>query len=381
MSVGVFLCCRPCEEYPVMTLPQTFHRRTWWRGALSFPASLGAISVASAEYWPDWPLLGPIARMTESAAPQLAVLTVLLGMGIVALGGRRFGAALTLVAVLGLAGVIWRHVERSAPLEPEASPVVHVLWYNMLHTNPVPPGDLVAALDASAADVILLTEATPLKTMRAQIAERFATVLGCAGRRCDVMILVRDPAIQAELVPMPSTGTDRMGVVQIALPDGQTLRLVAAHLLKPWYYGLSASDQWMVTHQAASAEGPVVIVGDFNAAPWSKRLRETADLCGLKTERVPVPTWPAAAGRWGIPIDLILTRGGAVLRQVTPWGGDELGSNHRGLSFEIGYDPTRAEALPADCHVPQEMRDRMGLPHAPLDMSSCARVSCKDSSP
>ena len=44
----------------------------------------------------------------------------------------------------------------------------------------------------------------------------------------------------------------------------------------------------------------------------------------------PVPTWPAAAGRFGVPIDHVLVRGGPRLVSIAPWGA-ELGSDHRGL--------------------------------------------------
>ncbi|WP_139840096.1 endonuclease/exonuclease/phosphatase family protein [Pseudoruegeria sp. SK021] len=341
-----------------MPHPDTFQRRAWWRGALALPTLFGALTVGSAQYWPDVPFLGPVARMTESAAPQIALLTLVLSLAIAGLGGRRFGLAMAILSVMGLGGVALRHVQSSEPLRPEAPPVLRVLWYNMLHTNPVPAAELVAALEASAADVILLTEATPLKDSRDLLSTRFPVIEGCEGRRCDIMIMGRDPEIRAEILKMPSTGTERLGVVEINLPGGQVLRLVAAHLLKPWFYGLSASDQWMVTHQAAVSTGPLVIVGDFNAAPWSKRLREMTEPCGLRAERWPVPTWPAALGDFGIPIDLILTRNGAVLREVSPWGGADLGSNHRGLLFEIGYLPDTADAIPPGCKVPVDMPAR-----------------------
>ncbi|WP_108262998.1 endonuclease/exonuclease/phosphatase family protein [Mangrovicoccus ximenensis] len=344
-----------------MPHPVLSQRLAWWRGLLALPALFGAVTVASAAYWPNLPFIGTIARMIESAAPHIAVPTLALSLAIALLGGRRFGFAVAFLAVAGLAGVALRHVQRSDPLHPEAQPVLRVLWYNMLNTNPVPPADLVAALEASPADVILLTESFPLRSARDLLAETFPVIEGCAGRRCDIMVLARDPAIRARLVKMPNTGNERIGVVQLDLADGRQLRLVAAHLLKPWFDGLSASDEWMVAHQASTAPGPVVIVGDFNAAPWSKRLSELTAHCGLRTQRWPIPTWPAAAGRFGIPIDLILTRGGAVLREAQPWGGADLGSNHRGLLFEIGTLPGSSIGAPSACAVPHDAKDQMDL--------------------
>lgn len=335
--------------------------RAWWRGALSIPAVCGAMSVVSAEFWPDWPFVGPMARMTESVAPHIAVITILLGLTIVVLGGRSFGLILSLVALVGLGGVAQRHWARSTPIDPTADPIVSVLWYNMLHSNPVPPSDLIAALEESPADVILLTEATPLQDSHEALSKIFPVIQGCEGRRCDIMILARDPGIQARLQVMPSTGTERMGVVTLDLPRGEVLTIVGVHLLKPWFYGLSASDQWMVVHQSKIAKGPLVVVGDFNAAPWSKRLREIITPCELEAMRFPIPTWPARAKGLGVPIDLILTRGGAALRDVTPWGGAQLGSNHRGLLFEIGDQPGGVGSARPDCAVPQDMNIRLNL--------------------
>nr|WP_230978209.1 endonuclease/exonuclease/phosphatase family protein [Mangrovicoccus algicola] len=235
----------------------------------------------------------------------------------------------------------------------------------MLHTNPLSPARLVEALAASPADVIVLTEATPLQGSRALLETRFPVVLGCGGRRCDIMILLRDPAIGAQLLRMPSTGTERLAALRLPLPDGEELHVAAVHMLKPWYYGLSASDQWMVTHQAATAPGPLVVVGDFNAAPWSKRLRKITTRCGLDAPRRPVATWPARLGGAGIPIDLPLTRGGAVLRSASAWGGAALGSNHRGLLLDIGYLPGNGSPPPEGCTVPAALRAPLNLPAAP----------------
>ena len=78
----------------------------------------------------------------------------------------------------------------------------------------------------------------------------------------------------------------------------------------------------------------MVAVGDFNAAPWGKSVQNVLKSSGMKALRWPVPTWPAAAGSFGLPIDHVLVRGGARVVAVHPFG-VALNSNHRGLMADI----------------------------------------------
>src|SRR5690606_5635313 len=81
-------------------------------------------------------------------------------------------------------------------------------------------------------------------------------------------------------------------------------------------------------------EGPVVLAGDFNAAPWTAPLRQLGQQQQLASGPWPPATWPVRLGPLGVPIDNMFTRGGAQLLSLR--AGDNIGSNHRPLWAEIG---------------------------------------------
>lgn len=335
-------------------------RRIWWRGALSLPAlGIGAAGI-SAHLWPDWPLLGPLARMLESAAPQLLGLSLICAAALAWLGAPRLGAGLGLAALLGGALLGLQHRASSAALMPDAPPGLHILWFNMLHENTTPPAQLIAALAASEADLVVLTEAAPLVPHRAALEAHFDQVIGCDRPNwCNLLVLQRAPHSSVALQPLDGSDRDRLGVITLQLPRPGAapaqVTLLAVHLVKPWFYGIREHDMWHVLQALSQARGPLAMVGDFNAAPWSARLRSLNARCGLQPPRRPPASWPAAARGWGIPIDLALTRDGAVLRALRPWG-EGLGSNHRGLMLELSLGDLPAAAPPRPDCVPEQRR-------------------------
>lgn len=310
-------------------------RRAWVRGAIGLPAFVMVIAGTSALYWPDGAFVGTFGRMLESLMPQLLGFGLVLALGLWGLGGRLSAALILVVVAFGGVSQGAGHWINSAPLvtvDPD-TPRLRLVWFNMLDGNPTDPDQLIAALDQSGADVILLTEATALADHRQQLARHFARVQGCERRLCNLMVLGRDPDMPIQLRQLETRRRDRMAVIEASVGD-VPVTLIAVHLVKPWFYGIKEADDWHVFDQMHRTRGPAVVVGDFNAAPWSRRLRALAQRCGLLPPRRPIATWPAAAGSFGVPIDLPLVRGGAALVQLAPWG-DHLGSNHRGLRMDI----------------------------------------------
>jgi len=122
--------------------------------------------------------------------------------------------------------------------------------------------------------------------------------------------------------------------VTVTPASGAPFTLIVAHKLKPWFASMVEQQDAQLRARVNDIAGPLVVVGDFNAAPWSAPSRELIDATGLRAPRLPVPTWPVEAGRFGVPIDNIFVRGGARLTDLQPFG-DDLGSNHRGLLAEV----------------------------------------------
>ena len=139
-----------------------------------------------------------------------------------------------------------------------------------------------------------------------------------------------------------------MAVVRLARPGEPPWTLVGLHMVKPWFFGITESEEWKLMYVLHRISGPLVLMGDLNAAPWSRRVHLLARRCALATPRLPRPTWPAGAGWFGLPIDHVLVRE-ARLTGLDRFGAG-LGSNHLGLLARIsldGADPDRP--VPAAC--------------------------------
>jgi endonuclease/exonuclease/phosphatase (EEP) superfamily protein YafD len=113
------------------------------------------------------------------------------------------------------------------------------------------------------------------------------------------------------------------------------VRVLALDLPSPWTpreaafrdRGLAAVERWR-----RAQPGPVLVVGDLNATPWSapfRRLMETAGLEDARQGRGPLPSWPEALGPLGLPIDQSLHTPDLGVAEVSRRSG--FGSTHRSL--------------------------------------------------
>ena len=269
-------------------------------------------------------------RMLEHLAPHLLVLSVLLSLAVAGLGARRAGGALALLALLAGAGIVQDYRVLRAPVAAESD--LTLLWFNVLAENPMPPERLVAAIRAAGADVVLLAEPARLRRAVDGLADLYPHRLGCAeAEPCGLILLSRFPVTSPRFHDFPS-GPNRMLWVVLAVPGHGSIALAGLHETKPWYLGLTDGEVEAVRWGLRPGKRalPMVVAGDFNAAPWSLRMRRIQREQDMRSAAWPVPTWPAAAGGLGVPIDHVLVRGGTGIARLEPWGAD-LGSNHRGL--------------------------------------------------
>lgn len=327
--------------------------RCWLSGAAGGVIVLGILVSASVPVWPDLPIVKTAARILENPMPQL--LTVCLA-GLLALPLLRAPRIVSLAAALAWAAAtglfLQGHLSRAATLQPQAPADLTVLWFNMLYNNPLPARDLARALGESGADIVLLGEPVPLAADLPALDGWFPLRVGCEPEtRCEFIALARDPAARIETVRLGRTQERRLAIVRVPGPDGRLLTVVGLHLFKPWFYGIAESEEWLTLDALARLDGPLVMMGDLNAAPWSRRGRLFTDLCALAPPRIPRPTWPADAGWLGLPIDNLLVRDVAIV-SVEPWG-EGLGSNHLGLLARLSHAGSDWEAArPPSCRPP-----------------------------
>ncbi|MEL7254314.1 MAG: endonuclease/exonuclease/phosphatase family protein [Pseudomonadota bacterium] len=278
-------------------------------------------------------------RSFDSVRPHLIPVALILSALVAALGYARVALVSAVLAAVITVSLITDHRNRSDA--GTGDPTLRALWFNMQTGNPIAPATLAQALLDSRADIIILAEARPAMGVPDLLQGSHPHRLGCDARKtCGVLLLSRYPLIRPRIKPL-STRTERFLRASVDLPGTETdLRLIAAHLIKPWVYGFAQNEEktlhWAIAR--ASNPAPTLLMGDFNAAPWSRRMRDITGRFNFRHAARPVATWPVKAGRWGIPIDHILVRGEASLMNLRPWGA-ELGSNHLGLIADIALPP------------------------------------------
>lgn len=373
-------------------------RRAHLAGLLILPTLLLQIAAIFAPLVPDrWQVLAIQARMLEGPVLQLLLASLAVAAVVAGIGYRRAALCLAAVALAGLAwtAIDYRRMQAPVVVGGGTEANLSLLWFNMYAENPLPAERLAAALGDSGADVIVLTEADAAWPALAGpagpegLAARYPYRLACPGR-CAMAVLSRLPFETAEIIDNGITAGDREILhVRLTPPGGAApVSLLAVHMLKPWYLAFTGGEMERLRWVLRRYDEPTILVGDFNATPWSRRMRQIAGeeqlgFAGAPDGPVPgwpvpawlvlawpVPTWPASAGALGLPIDHVLVRGGITVASVAPWGGAALGSNHRGLLARLDVPgPVGAAAAPgthrAAVAAPRMHRAAVAAPERP----------------
>jgi len=244
---------------------------------------------------------------------------------------RRWGpAAVLAVAVLVNGVLVIPELPRpgSALAADEGAPLT-LLSFNMLITNREPDA-VVAMVRDSGADIVVLQEvgwlfARNFKDLKAT----YPHIAHCAyEKECDLAILSKLPWQSIEFITRQGK---LLPPAAIARFDGFTL--VGLHFANP----VSAWRQQREYEQMAAIlsglDQPLVVTGDFNAAPWSILHRTLRRETGLARSARTWGTWPSVLGPVGVPIDHVLTSPGVGVRAVDAKAGP--GSDHRAVRAEI----------------------------------------------
>ncbi len=274
-------------------------------------------------------------RSFDSVRPHLIPVALLLSGLVALLGNRRLA-----LATVGIASVIAMALAtdyRNRSDAGDGDPSLRVLWFNLQTGNRIATPTLANALRETDADIIVLAESRAAVGLPPLLSDTHPHRLGCDKQAsCGLLLMSRYPLTQSRIRPL-TTRTERFLRVMVDLPGSdRKVHLIAAHLIKPWIYGFAQTEENTLHWAIARADNPAptLLVGDFNAAPWSRRMRDITGRFKFRHAKRPVATWPVNAGLWGIPIDHILVRGDASITSLSSWGG-ALGSNHLGLIADI----------------------------------------------
>ena len=308
--------------------------RHFLAGAVAAVGALGLGLGAGMRLVPNETAISPIARIFDSLAPWFLAGAVVAGLVLMALSARKTGLVLLGAGILAV-GQLWvDHRAVSAPLTPDRRADLRVLFFNMLGENAAWADRIVTAILAENPDVVVIAEGEGLYPALARLRDAYVFVSPCGFENCELVVATRRAPARFWTLSLNAAWGDRYAVAELASQNGKQVFVAASQSVKPWLSGIAESEQLRLAAQYDWLSGPVVAVGDFNAAPWGYSLYDVLRRSDMKALRWPVATWPAAAGAFGVPIDHVLVKGGARVVAVRPFGQD-MGSNHRGLVADI----------------------------------------------
>jgi endonuclease/exonuclease/phosphatase (EEP) superfamily protein YafD len=205
--------------------------------------------------------------------------------------------------------------------------------------------DLMKWLASRPAEVIALQEADGGLTDRLRAGEdgyphrlvaedTLVTRDGWPGRE-SIVVLSRYPILEHRLL-RPWAKAWQVVLVRLDVADGLRPWIVAIHAPTPIYKdSLPTRDLILekLGEVIAGLDGPVIVVGDFNASPYTPVYRGFTEVAGLATFRHFPASYPARLGGFGVPIDHVLARGAARVAELHAL--PPIGSDHRPLAATL----------------------------------------------
>lgn len=248
--------------------------------------------------------------------PQLAILIVASLLGL-ATPRHRLATAIP-VLMIGIIGLgLWPHfVSRQDPAVPAAAAgerIFRVMTFNTRFENPDwqrvadevvrQNPDIVVLLEVGRSKRPLLEALEPVYPHRADcLREDF----------CQIVILSKPPFASTE------TRSDWQGPSMVRVTYGADLgrlALIGAHTTRPPLAARQFEQMQALGDEIAASDGPRLLVGDFNATPFSRMLRTLLERSGLELASG-LATWPSTLGLPQIAIDHVMVSPG--LRRLGP---------------------------------------------------------------
>ncbi len=187
-----------------------------------------------------------------------------------------------------------------------AEAAVRIASANLFFRN-TGPGRLAPILEAAAPDVVVLEEFTPdAQRELGGWAQKYPyRVEKPAHGPYGIALLSRYPLEDARSFMLGSTVAIEARVVMPA----STFTIIGVHLRSP-VSGVHAAARdrqlGLLAAERRHVAGPVVVIGDFNLAPFSPHYADwlaAAHLEDARRHRMYLPTWPTFLPILGIPID------------------------------------------------------------------------------
>jgi endonuclease/exonuclease/phosphatase (EEP) superfamily protein YafD len=300
---------------------------------LSVVATLAVATATAAAYARDWRLALFVHFRPHLAATAIAVALVVAVVDL-PVGPKLF---FFLVAI-GAAAINLREIVQATPVpaSPTGDRRLRLAFSNLLRSNH-DERRVIDWIRREKVDVLVVAEVLDSWPGRlAALADELPVRV--TSPSSDVAIYARHPMVGEPLHIFANIGN------AIAV-EIEGLTLIGLHTASPMDAGHCVACDELLDLVGAHVEGligPVVVVGDFNATPWSAVMRRLIARTGLAYgPGARIGTYPAEVGgrnipTWlAIPIDIVLTRGGAAVAERRH--GPRVGSDHWPVIAEIQY--------------------------------------------
>lgn len=272
-------------------------------------------------------------EIAASLLPQIGAVALLLTLSLFLLG--RPGSALITAAIAALCAYGARELF-APPTPPLAERDVRIVWANLL-------GEADALIrvirlaEAQNADLVVLAE-FPSGMSLDDAQSRAGSFRHRAGRPgqdgVNVTFLSRTPLTDSEAIQAPQQPRRQGLALTIATPAGP-LRVIGVHPAVPAIARAQAGRDITIAHATAHmrSHGPSVLMGDFNAVPWSPAITSAlADGAVTRAQTGWRSTWASPLPALGLPIDHAFAANGA---RISARVGPGVGSDHLPLIIDV----------------------------------------------
>jgi endonuclease/exonuclease/phosphatase (EEP) superfamily protein YafD len=271
---------------------------------------------------------------------QYVVGLAVLGLIVVLSRWRKTGYAVLGVALVNLLVVLPLYLGSPAKATVEAS-AIRVMSFNLLSTNERYP-EVIEYIESVDPDLILLHEASRPWEVAMEAAELDYQIIRPRSEDLifGTLVLVKGDAVEA--VSYGFAASSARAVELTYTPEGwtTTLSILGTHPLAPTdreRADLRDAQLGFAGEWASDRNGAVIVVGDFNATPWSwpfRRLMDSADLQNSQKGFGLQPTFSAESNLLlRVPIDHLLH---SPALEVTDRDlGPRLGSDHFPLLVDL----------------------------------------------
>ncbi len=295
-------------------------------------AAFVAVATVLAVLFPRRPLLG-VSQHWGLQLWQLGLIAIAVSLVL----ADWIAAALSAAVAAYWSWRLWPR--RSASEATEAEPLLRLVSANLLHEN-TDFERMVQGIGAIDADVIVLSETTMAARDRFRPLEtRFPHALDtCAADSLyGIVILSKFPLTRRSggigEDPLPRhLAADLMvggrGITLVAIHPTNPLRISRAQRIPGEFESVAAL--------CRAALEDLVLVGDCNAAGWSRYLRDLERDASLSNDRRLRPSWPVwLPSLVRLPLDHVWVRGRVALLNAEL--GPKFGSDHLPLIAELGW--------------------------------------------